>query len=386
MASNNTNAHPAGFLPAGIIIQSQHLRINEWLNQMTLCLARLAAHVLIGVPTLVNRTGQPISWYEMIPLFNPITILWRYAIIALRRIRFIGKWSAEAMAATNAAFFYAKGWSSSEAKIDQPPAWRPRSPPSTRTAIFSISMLGSLIVVVQGSRYRGVFTPLAIVSLFRLIPATWITQDFAFRDARDYEEDPDIPPFPIHATAQEQRGDAPPQPIQMQVLSRRVKVDGNGRDGNSSKSMPVPSLSCKSRVYWASMLFRFAILAICGTIFVNQCFHISGHHTFGGTQSVSGLSIHFMYHIMTTVMLVLFALYFLRGKVQDTHDPMRQLKVVPDIYRHMVCVGCYRGRCQRSGNEADKLRSLHDVLSFIGAGRGAVPLLFIDALNAATVQ
>ena len=336
MASNGTDAPSAGFLHSGIRIQSQNLRVNEWLVQLTLCFAPLAAHVFIGVPTLVNRTGRPIPWHQMIPLYNPITILWRYAMIADRRIQLWERWTAEIMAATNAAFLYAKGcWSSSLADIDQQLAWKLRVPSSTRTAILSISMLGSLIVIFQGLQalyevtitakhgfmlsqgVGGVFTPLAIVSLFRLIPATWITLDFTFSDEKYYEDDPDIPS--INATGQEGRSEDPSQPIQMQVLSHRMEVDGNNRN-KTSKCTPIQSLF-KSRVYWASMLFRFGILAVNSAIFVNQCFHITGHHTFGGTQSVSGLLIHFLYHIMTTVMLGLFAYFYMRGRVHDTMIP-----------------------------------------------------------------
>ncbi|KAH8587510.1 hypothetical protein B0O99DRAFT_526663 [Bisporella sp. PMI_857] len=335
MVSNGTDAPAVGFLSSGLRIQSQNIQINEWLAQLTLCFAPLAAHIFIGVPTLVNRTGHPIPSHKMIPLFNPITILWRYAIIANRRIQFKNKWTPKVMAATNAAFFYEKSLSSSEAKIDQVLVLIQRWPSSTRTAILSISMLGSLIVVFQGVQalyevtitarhgfmlsqgVGAVFTPLAIVSLFRLIPATWITQDFAFSDEKYCEEDPDIPP--INATGQEPRGEDPPQPIQMQALPHRMEVDGDGRN-ETSKCTPIQSFF-KSKVCWASMLFRFGILAVNAAVFVNQCFHITGHHTFGGTQSVSGLLIHFLYHIMTMVMLVLFTIYFMRGKVQDTMIP-----------------------------------------------------------------
>lgn len=54
------------------------------------------------------------------------------------------------MAVTNAAFLIANRWTSSVPNIDQHLTFILRVPPSTRTAILSISMLGSLIVVIQG--------------------------------------------------------------------------------------------------------------------------------------------------------------------------------------------------------------------------------------------
>lgn len=238
------------------------------------------------------------------------------------------------MAAANASFLYVKGWSSSEANLDQQLGIL-RQPPSNRIAIFSISMLGSLIVVVQGLQAlyevavtakhgfmltQGVgatFTPLAIVSLFRLMSAPWITQDFAFVDKKDYDDDRDI--LPTNETDQaERQGDDHPQGIQMQSLSHGTEVDGDNRD-ETPEDIPIQPVF-KNQRYWASILLRFGILASVAAIFIGQCFHIIGH-PFGCRQSVSGLIMHFLYHIMSTVMLVLFTVYLTCGKGQDTMIP-----------------------------------------------------------------
>jgi hypothetical protein len=87
----------------GIPYQSAGIPINEWLAQLTLCFAPFAAHILNGVPTTVTTKHSSPSWTSRINFYNPTRILWRYVMIADRRIR-CKNWTAEDMAASNAAF------------------------------------------------------------------------------------------------------------------------------------------------------------------------------------------------------------------------------------------------------------------------------------------
>jgi len=186
---------------SGIRVQSQNNPLSEWLAQMTLCFAPLVTHFFIGLPIMVNQTTRRIPWRCVAPLLHPTTILWRYMTILDRRLR-CRRWTPERFSATNAAFFTHKGWTSSEQKMEESLRDLVRWPPSTRASLLSVSVLGTLVVAIQGVQVLNemiivptlgldssqgvatVFFPLAIISLFRLFPALCITQDFAFREDR----------------------------------------------------------------------------------------------------------------------------------------------------------------------------------------------------------
>ena len=70
-------------------LQSNGISLPTWFDQFTICLAPLIAHVVGGVvsPTLLPNNTPPPSLSARLPHFNPISITWRYYIIADRRLR-----------------------------------------------------------------------------------------------------------------------------------------------------------------------------------------------------------------------------------------------------------------------------------------------------------
>lgn len=182
--------------------QSKGIPFQEWLGQITLCFAPYAAHVLIGVPQFISlQKGQQPRWTDKINFFNPTTIIWRYVSIFDRRIR-AHTWTAENMAASNAAFFTARGWNGSEALMGLlGENWLIRTPSGTRITLLSVSAIGTIVVSFQGVQalyelifqirtgvpliqgLGGIFLPLAVFGLLRVFPAMWLSDEFAYKSA-----------------------------------------------------------------------------------------------------------------------------------------------------------------------------------------------------------
>lgn len=98
--------------------QSYGISVSDWITLFTLCLAPLFAQLISGTPQpSYLHTSRP-KWHDRLVLYNPTSILWRYAIIADRRIR-AWKWDKVDLAASNALFWTADGWDGSEAIVDQ---------------------------------------------------------------------------------------------------------------------------------------------------------------------------------------------------------------------------------------------------------------------------
>jgi hypothetical protein len=180
--------------------QSHNIPFSEWLAQLTLCFTPFAAHLLTGVPPFVRTPGaKPPSLWNQIAFFHPITIVWRYAMIADRRIR-ARNWSPAHLAATNAAFWNGARWDGSEAIMFESRDWITRAPHRNSVDWISVSVVGTVIVTIQGVQaiyqlteilwkhvtpiqgLAGMFVPLAIGSLFRIPCALWLTNDFGYGD------------------------------------------------------------------------------------------------------------------------------------------------------------------------------------------------------------
>ncbi|KAL4728067.1 hypothetical protein ACLX1H_004783 [Fusarium chlamydosporum] len=186
--------------------QSQNIAISDWIGLLTLCLAPLIAHVLIGAPspTYLSLTRPP--WHERICHYNPTSILWRYAMVADRRIR-AKNWDRIDLAATNALFWTDQGWDGTEEIIQYS---RPRCvqlPDDDRVTFLSRDAFKTLIITVQGLQaiilllgsqiatgapgftlFMGVdiiFFPVALFGLLRLCSCVWLTDEFSFASMED---------------------------------------------------------------------------------------------------------------------------------------------------------------------------------------------------------
>ncbi|KAF4943780.1 hypothetical protein FSARC_14831 [Fusarium sarcochroum] len=186
--------------------QSQDIALSDWITVLTLCLAPLIAHVLIGAPSPTYLSISRPSWHERICHYNPTSIIWRYAMITDRRIR-AKNWDKVDLAATNALFWTDGGWDGSEEIINFS---RPRCvqlPDSNMVTLLSRDAIKTLIVTLQGLQavvlllgsqidptaprfnvFMGVdiiFFPVALFGLLRLCSCLWLTDEFAFASMDD---------------------------------------------------------------------------------------------------------------------------------------------------------------------------------------------------------
>ena len=177
--------------------QSQNVTISDWIGVLTLCLAPLVAHVLIGAPSPAYLSLSRPPWHERVCHYNPTSILWRYAMVADRRLR-AKNWDRIDLAATNALFWTDQGWDGTEEIIQYA---RPRCvqlPDDDRVTLLSRDAFKTLIITVQGIQaiilllssqidpgspgftiFMGVdiiFFPVALFGLLRLCSCIWLTQ------------------------------------------------------------------------------------------------------------------------------------------------------------------------------------------------------------------
>ncbi|KAI0131866.1 hypothetical protein BJ170DRAFT_717672 [Xylariales sp. AK1849] len=180
--------------------QSSDISFPDWVTLFTLCLAPLLAHLIAGAPQpsyLALKT--PLRWHDRLCLYNPTSIMWRYAAITDRRIR-ARRWSPQAMAASSAIFWTDHGWNGLEHMVADSVRYRTRMPESSRLEMLSTEMLETIITTLQGIQFAwlfvggtvnysefnrhmgldGIFSPLACFGLLRLFAATWLTSDFTY--------------------------------------------------------------------------------------------------------------------------------------------------------------------------------------------------------------
>lgn len=135
-------------------------------------------------------------------MYNPTSILWRYAAIADRRIR-ARCWDKKVFAATNALFWTSQGWDGSEEMVALSSPYCTHLPEHARIAVFSREFVKTSIVTLQGTQavvalglalgdkpasdgfvvlmgVDQIFFPLAFIGLLRLFCAFWLTDDFAY--------------------------------------------------------------------------------------------------------------------------------------------------------------------------------------------------------------
>jgi hypothetical protein len=311
---------------AGVPYQSAGIPFNEWLAQLTLCFAPFVAHILNGVPTTVMAKHSSPSWASRINFYNPTTILWRYVAITDRRIR-CKNWTAEDMAASNAAFLVgadssrsaipsgATGrWDGSQDIMVRSREWLIRTPPRSRVSLLSVSVISTLVVVIQGIQalyeivaqiktgvpyiqgLSGVFLPLAIFSLTRLPPAMWLSNEFAYGAIGSGRSEPS-------------------DSVEMDfVLPALLKLPNTATKRLDENEM-------RPQRYWPAVAFRlififillFFVLVTIGNLLTNK--------EFSGEFNAAAITQHFLYSLWVFVTLVIFAVYGVRGKANTTIIP-----------------------------------------------------------------
>ncbi|KAK4452759.1 hypothetical protein QBC34DRAFT_483263 [Podospora aff. communis PSN243] len=181
-----------------IVYQSQQITVPEWVSLWTLCLAPLVAHIVARTPPPSYLTHKRPRWHDYLALYNPISVVWRYAAIFDRRLHTLN-WGPSDMAAANAIFWTDKGWDGSEEMVAQSIKYCASLPRSSRASVISGEFVKTVIVTLQGIQAIYIFTgslngttkmprfavdtalsPIAFLGLVRLPVAFWLTSEYAF--------------------------------------------------------------------------------------------------------------------------------------------------------------------------------------------------------------
>jgi hypothetical protein len=197
-------------------LQSQHIPDQSWFRNFTLCFAPLIAHLFGGVkpPVVIPSRSKSPSWWAYLPHFNPISVIWRWYAIADRRLRACA-WDSADMAACNAVFWDSKEarWDGSEDIMLRSRAWIIKVSEQKHAPLLSTSSFTTLVVAVQGAEagliiysfssriaaaqifdgwsLPSLFVPIAIMSLFRLPAALWLSDDYVYWDVSHEGSDSD---------------------------------------------------------------------------------------------------------------------------------------------------------------------------------------------------
>jgi hypothetical protein len=298
----------------------------EWVTLFTLCLAPLIAHIIAGTPPVSYLARNRPTWIDTLCHYNPTSIIWRYAAIVDRRLR-ATRWCPSDLAATNAIFWTTKGWNGEESMVISAMPFQIQVSQKSHIDIFSITMLKTVIITLQGcsalysltgglagsiptsmnvamgSGMDVIFFPLAILGLLRLCAAAWLTEDFAYMCLDDfphkssqhndsYNEDG----FPLFNTAD----DVDPW------LVIPPKAETYFRAPNSA---------------WISCAFRTVYLLICIGIWSFALVSLIPQPGSSGLYSVTSFLTNLFYLSFLTISIFTYAIYFLRGKTTTTIIP-----------------------------------------------------------------
>ena len=187
--------------PGYFSYQSYTFDFAEWITLLTLCLAPLLAHVITGVLCIAYLCHSRPRWHDILPLYHPTAIIWRYMILVDRRIR-AAAWDVGDLAAANTVFWTLDGWAGDEQIAASSRRYLTRPPEIERLRSFvSSETLGTVITTLQGlqaayllvcqlsipgpSSVKGatmanVFGWLSTLGLLRVPAAAWVSKDFAY--------------------------------------------------------------------------------------------------------------------------------------------------------------------------------------------------------------
>lgn len=298
---------------------SQCIGFPEWVSLFTLCFAPLIAHIVSGAPQVSYLSHSRPRWHDLLCHYNPTSIIWRYAVIADRRIR-ANRWSRDDLTASNAIFWTATGWDGREDMVIEAAPHKLWCPGHTHVQIISVAMLKTTIVTMQGlsalysviaslvgveslnfQPYMGVdmiFLPLSILGLLRLCAATWISEDFVYA---------------LH-------GDG---------ISSTVTDNFDLRYTNSQSSFEQFLITprkaparFKPPSFWLSRIFRGTYLLIIGGVWgIALTSAIPGIVSNFAAYTTTSLLIGIFYFVFLTVSFIVYAFYFIRDQTTTTVLP-----------------------------------------------------------------
>ncbi|KAF3012880.1 hypothetical protein E8E14_011559 [Neopestalotiopsis sp. 37M] len=263
---------------ANLRVQCQDISFSDWVSLLTLCLAPLVAHILAGAPQPSLLVSSQPRWHDRMCIWNPTTILCRYAAIVDRRIRARESWDPVDAAAANAIFWTCHGWVGSDFMVLETLPLCTLLPERGTVRFLSTEMLKTIVVTMQGlqalvmlvggatgtvmyNQYFGldwVFGPLTIMGLLRLLVAPWLTSDF------------------MYSIRTAGTGSTPPDRLRDSVDSLCV--------ASSEEKTPRMMIRYRSTSYRASRCFRLLYLSllVCSWLlavwwtFIKPCIHETG--------------------------------------------------------------------------------------------------------------
>lgn len=298
--------------------QSHTIAFPDWVSIFTLALAPLIAHIAAGVPQPSYLCTQRPRWHDRICLYNPTSIIWRYGMIADRRIR-ARSWDRRSIAASNALFWTPRGWDGSEAMVDVCSPYCTHLPEYTHISLISREMIKTVIVTLQGLQaliplIRGlgttrasdsfvhwvgadnIFFTLSILGLLRLNCALWTTDDFSFHSPQNTKLDH----FPVEGAE----------------VFRGYSLDSLQLEGAQSSVQIWDRF--KPTTFWASRIFRaMYILPVLGmsmtVVLYMTPWTKSRSDTYANTFTTSTFLLIIFSLVLTSVTVLVCAYYFVRG-------------------------------------------------------------------------
>ena len=306
--------------------QAQGISFADWANLFTLCLAPLIAHVFGGSPSITQLSSKPPRWHERLWQYNPTSILWRYFVIADRRLR-AKSWSASQMAASNAYFWTALGWDGSLDMMERSRAYSLRLPTHHRVRMFSGSTLISIIITVQGAmaiktliggitgadasypatvNISSIFYPLAVFSLLRISAAMWLTDDYLY-----YGDIDSIMPTTSHLSDLK---------VSNEDISS-VDVRAHTTMGLLDSTESLSSEQFHQTNTWRAIIFRIVYLAPICCLLVMCLLYIIPEKLSGSYLTVTTFLMVLFYATFLTASTFLFGFYFLSDRSTSSIIP-----------------------------------------------------------------
>ncbi|KAL1862991.1 hypothetical protein Daus18300_008146 [Diaporthe australafricana] len=292
-----------------LLLQSEGIDFADWVSLITLGLAPLIAHLAAGAPQPSYLTSTHPRWHDRICHYIPTSIVWRYAAITDRRIRSSG-WDIPSIAAANALFWTPRGWNGSEEMAACSMDYCTYLPETARVEVLSWDFAKTLIVTVQGiqaiynlggntagwgpvvASVDAVFSPLAILGLYRLSAALWLTNHFAF---------------------------APREQVLALGGTRRLSLDSLLQHTEKPAS---EVHAYRPTAYLPSRMFRSVFFLLMLTAWVMLLLHTFGSIFIQNSpQSVSYLVCIIFYHLILFPSLLVIGYYFVRGMATSTIIP-----------------------------------------------------------------
>ncbi|KAM7207842.1 hypothetical protein V8F20_001884 [Naviculisporaceae sp. PSN 640] len=338
-----------------ITYQSGDNTFSEWITLFTLCLAPLIAHIIAGVPQVSCLAKRRPRWHDRICHYNPISILWRYAVIADRRIR-AQRWDSADLAASNTLFWTPNGWDGSENMVEATLPCCARLPEHTRVSVFSGEMLKTIVVSLQGGQVvfialgifgmcdldEGlsfasrmgldfIFFPVALLGLMRVFACLWVTEDFSYTCSPIQRHQSAMGTYPHSLSSTRQSLDKDLESVG-RGSNRRWSTDtirkapqllparfGHGLSPFSSSTWSSTLVQPRYRptATWPSRIFRLIFFTL-----------LLGLWTLGiliaiwsADLTATGLLTLLFYHILLGSVVLILSFYFVRGKTTTTIIP-----------------------------------------------------------------